>query len=288
MRVKFVQRFCSQPTRLSCQNSALRYGEHRLYSLDMSNEPVIVAGKGQRGASTLLLALFVVVVLVTATVGLLFGHKLGYQRGFHSMQTETKQAMINSSEATKELEKLRLSNKIATKQSATAKQELAISLANIKELRENQKELTVENRQLAQLNEAYAEIVVDQGGMPLKILGAKIKPLPENSFEYGFDVGMLSSDGQAKRLQPTLTLLNDNSLVEVPLDPAVYTIDGITRIRGRFTMPTGFRPLQVKLNLQAGGQKVEQLYNWSLGASVDNMPLSLLDLSEVDESPIEP
>ena len=288
MRVKFVQRFCSQPTRLSCQNSALRYGEHRLYSLDMSNEPIIAAGKGQRGASTLLLALFVVVVLVTATVGLLFGHKLGYQRGFHSMQTETKQAMINSSEATKELEKLRLSNKIATKQSATAKQELAISLANIKELRENQKELTVEDRQLAQLNEAYAEIVVDQGGMPLKILGAKIKPLPENSFEYGFDVGMLSSDGQAKRLQPTLTLLNDNSLVEVPLDPAVYTIDGITRIRGRFTMPTGFRPLQVKLNLQAGGQKVEQLYNWSLGASVDNMPLSLLDLSEVDESPIEP
>lgn len=288
MRVKFVQRFCSQPTRLSCQNSALRYGEHRLYSLDMSNEPIIAAGKGQRGASTLLLALFVVVVLVTATVGLLFGHKLGYQRGFHSMQTETKQAMINSSEATKELEKLRLSNKIATKQSATAKQELAISLANIKELRENQKELTVENRQLAQLNEAYAEIVVDQGGMPLKILGAKIKPLPENSFEYGFDVGMLSNDGQAKRLQPTLTLLNDNSLVEVPLDPAVYTIDGITRIRGRFTMPTGFRPLQVKLNLQAGGQKVEQLYNWSLGASVDNMPLSLLDLSEVDESPIEP
>ncbi|MGP5373041.1 hypothetical protein ACTXLO_08060 [Psychrobacter alimentarius] len=254
----------------------------------MSNEPRIAAGKGQRGASTLLLALFVVVVLVTATVGLLFGHKLGYQRGFHSMQTETKQAMITSSEATKELEKLRLSNKIATKQSATAKQELAISLANIKELRENQKELTVANRQLAQLNEAYAEIVVDQGGMPLKILGAKIKPLPENSFEYGFDVGMLSSDGQAKRLQPTLTLLNDNSLVEVPLDPAVYTIDGITRIRGRFTMPTGFRPLQVKLNLQAGGQKVEQLYNWSLGASVDNMPLSLLDLSEVDESPIEP
>ncbi|MGO2212922.1 hypothetical protein ACTXJ2_02840 [Psychrobacter alimentarius] len=254
----------------------------------MSNGPIIAAGKGQRGASTLLLALFVVVVLVTATVGLLFGHKLGYQRGFHSMQTETKQAMINSSEATKELEKLRLSNKIATKQSATAKQELAISLANIKELRENQKELTVENRQLAQLNEAYAEIVVDQGGMPLKILGAKIKPLPENSFEYGFDVGMLSSDGQAKRLQPTLTLLNDNSLVEVPLDPAVYTIDGITRIRGRFTMPTGFRPLQVKLNLQADGQKVEQLYNWSLGASVDNMPLSLLDLSEVDESPIEP
>ena len=247
-----------------------------------------VIGKAQQGASTLVLALFVVVVLVTTTVGLLIGHKLGYQQGFYSMQTETKQAMINSSEATKELDKLRLSNKIATNQAATAKQELEISLANIKELRENQQELTVENRQVTQLNEVYAEVISDKGGMPLRILGAKIKPLPENAFEYGFDIAMLSSDGQAKRLTPTLTLLNDNSLVEVPLDSETYTIEGITRIRGRFTMPSGFKPLQVKLNLQAGGQQVEQLYDWSLGANVDGMPLSLLDLPKVDESPIEP
>ena len=161
-------------------------------------------------------------------------------------------------------------------------------MANIKELRENQQELTVENRQVAQLNEVYAEVISDKGGMPLRILGAKIKPLPENAFEYGFDIAMLSSDGQAKRLKPTLTLLNDNSLVEVPLDSETYTIEGITRIRGRFTMPSGFKPLQVKLNLQAGGQQVEQLYDWSLGANVDGMPLSLLDLPKVDESPIEP
>lgn len=288
MRVKLVRRFCSQPTHLSCQNSALYYIERRPHSLESRDGSLSMIGKTQQGASTLVLALFVVVVLVTTTVGLLLGHKLGYQQGFHSMQNETQQAKINSSEATKELNKLRLSNKIATNQAATSKQELAISLANIKELRENQKELTVENRQVTQLNEVYAEVIRDKGGMPLRILGAKIKPLPENAFEYGFDIGMLSSDGQAKRLKPTLTLLNDNSLVEVPLDSETYTIEGITRIRGRFTMPSGFKPLQVKLNLQAGGQEAEQLYNWSLGASVDSMPLSLLDLPEVDESPIEP
>lgn len=288
MRVKPVQRFCSQPTRLSCQHSALYYVERRSDYFKSRDGSVRVIGKAQQGASTLVLALFVVVVLVTTAVGLLIGHKLGYQQGFHSMQTETKQAMINSSEASKELDKLRVSNKIATNQAATAKQELAISLANIKELRENQQELTIENRQVVQLNEVYAEIISEKGGMPLRILGAKIKPLPENAFEYGFDIGMLSSDGQAKRLQPTLTLLNDNSLVEVPLDSETYTIEGITRIRGRFTMPTGFKPLQVKLNLQAGGQEVEQLYDWSLGANVDGMPLSLLDLPKVDESPIEP
>lgn len=288
MRVKLVQRFCSQPTRLSCQNSALYDIKRRPSSFESRDGLVIIKGNAQRGASTLVLALFVVVVLVTATVGLIFGHKIGYQRGFHSMQNETKQALINSTEATKELDKLRLSNKIATTQAATAKQELAISLANIKELRENQKELLVENRQVSQLNELYAEIVSDKGGMPLQVIGAKIKPLPENAFEYGFDIGMLSSDGKAKRLTPTLTLLNDNSLVEVPLEPAIYTIEGINRIRGRFTMPSGFKPSQVKLNLQAGGQTVEQLYDWSLGANVDSMPLSLLDLPEVDESPIKP
>ncbi|WP_201594998.1 hypothetical protein [Psychrobacter vallis] len=288
MRVKLVRRLCSQPARSSCQNAALYYMGHRPHLPKSSAGSLNAIDGTQRGASTLVLALFVVVILVTAIVGLVFGHKLGYQRGFHSMQTETKQAMINSTEATRELEKLSLSHKIATNQASTAKQELAISLANLNELRKSQQTLTVKNRQISQLNELYADIVSDKGGMPLQVIGAEIKPLPENAFEYGFDVGMLSSDGKAKRLTPTLTLLNDDDLVEVPLDPSFYTIEGITRIRGRFTMPTGFKPLQVKLSLQAGGQKIEQLYNWTLGASVDGMPLSLLDLPKVDESPIEP
>ncbi|MBF0658338.1 hypothetical protein IPZ60_06255 [Psychrobacter sp. NG25] len=277
MRVKFVLRFCSQSARSSCTDAT----RHRF-------SPVSSMGREQQGASTLVLALFVVVILVTAMVGLIFGHKLGYQRGYHSMETETQQALINSEEATKELEDTRLSHKIAINQAATAKQELAISLANVKELSENKQELTVENRQLSQLNELYADIVSSNGGMPLQVLGAHIKPLPENAFEYMFDVGMLASDGMSKRLTPTLTLLNDDDFVEVPLDHPIDTIEGIVRIRGRFIMPSSFKPLQVKLSLKAGGQEVEQLYDWKLGARVDNMPLSLLDLPEVDDSPIKP
>ncbi|WP_296245107.1 MULTISPECIES: hypothetical protein [unclassified Psychrobacter] len=294
MRLKSAPRLCQQPARVSCQDSVsydVGHDSHLCYFQYRYNDAVISSrgiNRTQQGASTLVLALFVVAVLVTALVGLTFGHKLGYQRGYYSMQTEAKQAVITSQEATQELKDLRLSSKIATNEAATAKQELEISLANLKELRENQQELTVENRQLSQLNEIYAELLSEKGGMPLQILGAKIKPLPENAFEYGFDVAMLASDGKAKRLKPTLTLLNDNDFVEVPLEPLSYTIDGITRIRGRFMMPVGFKPLQVKLNLKAGGQEVEQLYDWKLGDKVDSMPLSLLDLPELDESPIEP
>lgn len=288
MHVKLERRFFLKSSRLSCQDSVLYGLACKTHSDKNSNGFMSDIGSTQRGTSTLVLALFVVVILVTAVAGLLFGHKLGYQRGFHSMETQAQQAIIDGTEATKALEDLRLSNKIATNQAATAKQELAISLANLKELRENQQALTVENRQVSQLNEIYADVIAEKGGMPLQILGAKIEPLPENAFEYGFDIGMLSSDGQAKRLQPTLTLLNNDDLVEVPLDPASYAIEGIVRIRGRFMMPSGFKPLQAKLSLQAGGQTVEQLYDWKLGDKVDNMLPSLLDLPEVDESPIVP
>lgn len=241
---------------------------------------------GQRGAATWLLALFIATVLVTVSIGLLFGYKLGYQRGYYLLQSETKIAADTSAQAVNEVKDLRINNKVLTNQVASAKQELAISLANLEELREIQHRVNIDNKQVSQLNELYAEVISEQGGMPLQILGAKIEPLPENAFEYGFDVGMLSEDGQAKNLAVTLTLLNDNTLVEVPLEPAYYAIEGIVRIRGRFVMPAGFKPLQVKLNLKAGEEEVEQLYDWKLGAMVDSMPLSLLDLPEVDKSPI--
>ncbi|MEK6219972.1 MAG: hypothetical protein N2B01_03725 [Psychrobacter cryohalolentis] len=294
MRFKSVLRFCSPPARPSCQDSVSHKLECSLHcsSLNTETQRSVMKhysiARSQQGASTLVLALFVIAILVTAIVALVFGHKLGYQRGYYSMQNETQQAVITSKESLQELKDLRVSHKIATNEVATSKQELEISLANLKELRENQQAIMVENRQVAQLNDLYAEIVSEKGGMPLQILGAKIEPLPENAFEYGFDIGMLASDGKAKRLNPTLTLLDDDDFVEVPLEPVSYTIEGVTRIRGRFTMPAGFKPLQIKLNLKAAGQEVEQLYDWKLGAKVDNMPLSLLDLPDVDESPIEP
>ena len=294
MRFKSTLRFCSQPARLSSRDSVSYELERSPHGSSQSFDTRSNAikydsiARSQQGASTSVLALFVIAILVTAIVAIVFGHKLGYQRGYHSTQTETKQAVITSKESLQELKDLRVSHKIATNQVATAKQELEISLANLKELRDNQQALTVENRQVAQLNDLYAKIVSDKGGLPLQILGAKIEPLPENAFEYGFDVAMLASDGKAKRLKPTLTLLDDDDFVEVPLDPVSYNIEGVTRIRGRFMLPSGFKPLQVKLNLKAGGQEVEQLYDWKLGAKVDSMPLSLSDLPEVDESPIEP
>lgn len=242
----------------------------------------------QQGATVWLMALFIVAILVTAIVAMMLGHKFGYQRGYYSLKKETEQAAVSNAQASNELKDLRLSHKILTNQAQTAKQELEISLANLAELRRDHQTLKVENRQVMQLNNLYEKVIAEQGGMALQILGAKIKPLPENAFEYGFDVAMLGEDNQTKSLKATLVLQNKDSFVEVPLDPERYSIKGVVRIRGRFMMPSGFEPLQVKLNLEAGDEQVEQLYDWQLGDRVDSMPLALSDLPEVDQNPITP
>ena len=298
MRVKTALRLRSQPARLLCHASAsisasptFTFLPSKVSFTDTMSHvdcdiDIPSISSPQRGASTLLLALFVVAMLVTAIVAVLLGHKLGYQSGYYSQDSENKQAAVSSKQATTELKDLRISNKVLTNQVATAKQELTISLTNLDELRQNQRDLQVDSRQVAQLNELYADFISEKGGLPLQVLGAKIEPLPENAFEYGFDVGMLSKEGRAKSLSATLTLQNGDDFIEVPLEPARFSIQGIVRIRGRFVMPAGFKPLQVKLNLTAGDEEIEQLYDWTIGDMVDNMPLSLLDLPEVDQSPI--
>ncbi|MDO5768179.1 MAG: hypothetical protein Q4P13_01630 [Psychrobacter sp.] len=241
----------------------------------------------QRGVTSWVLVLFVMAIMATAIVAVLLGHKIGYQRGAHSIQAKAAKSATGEALSAEQVEALKLKNEILANDVATAKQELAISLSNVDELRRDDETLKISNRQLEQVNEVFASYIASKGGLPLKVIGVKMAPLPENAFEYRFDVAMVSPDGSAKTLTPTLTLLNDDSLVEVPLDPKRYDINGVARIRGRFMMPEGFKPMQVKLTLKAGSQSIEQLYDWQLGSNVEDMPLSLAELPEVDENPVD-
>ena len=106
-------------------------------------------------------------------------------------------------------------------------------------------------------------------------MASEIISLPNDTFEYRFDVSMLDISGKAVKMIPKLTLLNETSMVEVPLEPSSYDIRGVANIRGRFIMPEGFEPKQMKLELVAGNQKVQQLYNWQIGKIITNAPPSL-------------
>lgn len=273
MRVKTASSLLLRPARLS-------------RSADQSARAIDVPNTNQRGASTALLLLFITAILVSAVVAAFIGHKIGYQRGYYVLQSEADKALQSSRAASSELEKLRSDNKAMTAQTEAAKQELEISLDSIKSLQKNQQEIQVEARKVAQTNAVYQAFITEEGGMPLRIVGARITPLPENAFEYGFDVAMLSEDGQAKPLSVSLSLQNRDDFIDVPLETSRFAIKGIERIRGRFMMPKGFKPLQVKLVLKSGDETITQLYNWRLGAMVDDMPLSLIDLPEVSDDPV--
>lgn len=54
-------------------------------------------------------------------------------------------------------------------------------------------------------------------------------------------------------------------MVEIPLKPSTYDVQGIARIRGRFVMPEEFEPKQIKIELTAGTEHTEQLYDWQVG-----------------------
>lgn len=236
--------------------------------------------------SPLILVLFVSAVLLTGVIATIFGHKFGYHRGYQAAQNAAKMKGEAQALTAEDIKALQLKVTSLNKQMDAAKQERDISLNNLGKLRRDIEDLKITNLQLSQVNDVYAKSLEQQGGIPLQIVGAKMEPLPENAFEYRFDVAMLTADGNQHRLRPTLILLDEESLVEVPLEPKYYDIKGISRIRGRFVMPDGFKPKQVKLVLQADGQKVEQLYNWRLANPVDKMPMSLSEVPETDPRPV--
>lgn len=238
-----------------------------------------------RNFSGVLIA-FGISLLLVAVLSLLFGQKIGYKRGV-SYATEQAKIMADGEIVTaSNVKALRLKTEQLENQLVTTKQERDISLANLTELRHDIQELKVTNLQLAQGQEFLTKELAKAGGVDLQIIGAKIAPLPENAYEYRFDIGRIDENNTSKTLRPKLTLLSDSDMVEIPLKPKTYDINGIVRIRGRFVMPKEFYPKQVKLELSAGGQSLKQIYNWGLGKPVDNLPYTLADTPDADQRPV--
>lgn len=229
---------------------------------------------------------FGVSLLIVALLSLIFGQRIGYQRGLSKAAEQAKIAADGEEVSAKNVKQLRQKTQQLQNQLTTAQQERDISLANLSDLRTDMQDLKITNLQLEQGREFLTTALSKRGGIPLQVIGAKIAPLPEDAYEYRFDVGFVDGSNKEKPLTPKLTLLDDLDMVEVPLEPKSYQINGIARIRGRFIMPKDFSPKQVKLELSSGGQKISQVYDWQLGQPVDEMPYSLEEIPETDTRPI--
>ncbi|WP_019518870.1 hypothetical protein [Faucicola boevrei] len=241
--------------------------------------------KNSLNMSGVLLA-FVASLVLVAVMGLIFGQKIGYSRGVSYNAEQVKQATNGEEVSIRNVKALKLKVDTLQSQISTAQQERDISLANLEKLREDMHALNVTNLQLKEGQAFLTESLAKKGGIGLQIIGAKIVPLPEDAYEYRFDIGMVDANNKERLLTPKLTLLDDVNMVEVPIEPKNYGINGVALIRGRFLMPKDFTPKQVKLELSAGGQTLEQIYDWQYGQPVTDMPYSLEESPESDKRPI--
>lgn len=230
----------------------------------------------ERGSTGQILVLFVMALILVAMVMAFFGYKIGHKQGVRSANQV---AQTDKDDDTAEISPAEVMN--LKKQLETAVQERDISLSNIENLQEQYETLKTQNLQLEQFNALLLDNVAKEGGVPLKVLASEIAPLPDRTFEYRFDVAMIDKSGQAVRMTPKLTLLNATSMVQIPLKPASYDVQGVTRIRGRFVMPEGFEPKQIKIELSAGEERTEQLYNWHVGKV-----MSIKEDTGIDQRPI--
>lgn len=229
---------------------------------------------------------FGISLLLVALVALIFGQRIGYNQGVSYANEKTKTTPDGEKITSEKFQSLKMKVKTLENQLITTQQERDISLANLEDLRKAEQQLKITNLQMQQNNDIFTEILAKQGGIPLQIIGAQIAPLPENAYEYRFDVAMLDESNQAKKLIPKLLLLDEINMVEVPLEPKSYDVHGIARVRGRFLMPQGFNPKQAKVELTVGEQTIEQIYNWQLGKPIDNMPYSLEETPDKDQRPL--
>lgn len=240
----------------------------------------------ESGVLTLVFTLFLLALLVVGFLVASFSFQFGFRQGKQKAKQETKITTDGEAISLEAIQAIQLQNDLLKKEADAAKQERDISLSNLENLRKEIDDVEVTNLQVNQTLEFYKKTISKQGGIDLQVIGSKIEPLPEGAFEYRFDVAMLAKDGKAKKLKPTLTLLNDTSFVDVPINPSSYDIAGIARIRGRFIMPDGFKPRQVQLKLRSNRTEIEQLYNWRLGKRKKDMPLSLSEIPQTDQRPI--
>lgn len=232
----------------------------------------------QRGSVQQILVLFVIALILVAMAMAVFGYKIGHKQGIRSAEQAAAQADKDGENA--QITPAQVL--VLKKQLETAVQERDIGLSNLETLQQQHELLKTENLQLEQFNRLLLDNVAAEGGVPLKILASQIVPMPDRTFEYRFDVAMIDKSGKAVRMTPKLTLLNATSMVQIPLKPDSYDVQGVTRIRGRFVMPEGFEPKQIKIELNAGLERTEQLYNWQVGkiigtkedTGIDQRPIS--------------
>lgn len=163
----------------------------------------------------------------------------------------------------------------------TATQERDIALTNAKELKTALEQSQAIQLQTDSLNATYREKLRERGGLSLTIQNIAIKPLPSNAYEYVLDLIQVSPNNRRATGRLEIRLINQEEILTVPLESALYNFDSHERLTGRWTMPNGFTPKFIEIHLK-GGEATIQRFAWQQGKATIDSPAFISEIPQTE------
>ena len=221
------------------------------------------------------LYLYLAAVVVSVLCGFAIGQWSGFRIGANSLGDTArayKQLKIDNNELTAQNSDYQI-------QFSQLSQETDAAVNNLTAYRDAVEVLRAREELYIKQTQALLGMLPSTMTPELEVISASVVPLPERAFEYQFDVMLIQPEGRPERtISADLQLINGESVVRVPLSQDRYQLSGLKRIEGRFIMPSGFTPTQLKLVLSGGGETLNKLYRWGGGEVIDSLPNNLSEV----------
>lgn len=239
--------------------------------MQTSTQPPSPLAKRRIGVHPYLLALAGVVL---GGGSALLGYSVGHQQGMTAVGASADQV----EKLRKTLQTQQASIDTLSQSMTVTTQERDLAVENNHQLTSQLATLT-DAQQLAQARlEGLMGWVIRQGGAPLDLREVQIRPLPEQAFEYRVDLMAMPASGRPVNGTLSIYLIDGDTLLEVPVQPSRFSVQGFLRLTGRWTMPKGVTPQFIEVRVQGGAVPVVRRYAWEQGAVLTDLPATLADV----------
>lgn len=200
-----------------------------------------------------------ILILGSGLIGYTVGHRQGLTVSGYDADAEQLVEVVN-------VQKQRLEESNATLNAAI--QERDISISNVNDLTTRYTQAIADKEQAETAGIIYREALRQRGGLGLMIQNIGIKPLPDNAYEYQIDLVQVSPSKRAASGTVEIRLVRGSEVLVVPMEDNQFNFDNLAKLTGRWTMPKGFTPQYVEVQLK-GSIPVTRRFAWSFGKPVD-------------------
>lgn len=241
--------------------------------VEQTDQPVNVQPKHSllKGATPLVFA-----AILLAGGSMLVGYSVGHKQGLTVVGFDA-----DAQELAEIVAKQKTSLETLGVSLNTATQERDIAVTNAKELKTALEQSQVSQLQTSSLNSTYQEKLRERGGLSLTIQNIAIKPLPSNAYEYVLDLIQVSPNKRRATGRLEIRLINQDEILTVPLESALYNFDSHERLTGRWTMPNGFTPKFIEIHLK-GNEATIQRFAWQQGKATIDSPAFIAEIPQTE------